>query len=178
MNPGRLTALLAVAFAAASFGCVPCVMTAQDTPCAANPRSRALDFWVGNWAIAAPGGGPAATSRVRLELDKCVVIERWNGGGETGINVFGYSSGDQTWHGFFANNQGHVHAFLDGRVAAGLAEFTGPNRGPGGTIILNRISIRRLSANRVEQTWEKSSDGGKTWTTLFQLEYTRKPHSR
>jgi hypothetical protein len=75
----------------------------------------------------------------------------------------------------FADNQGRVHVFLDGRVAPDSAEFSGPNRGPEGEAILNRVTIHRVSSAHIEQVWGKSSDSGKTWTTVFRGEYTRKP---
>ena len=150
--------------------------TVSPPPCAVNPNNRTLDFWLGEWTIAARGGSPNATSRVTPELDKCMVVERWDGGrGHTGENLFAYSADDKSWHGLFADNQGRVHVFLDGRVAPGSAEFSGPSRGPEGEATLNRVTIHRVSGAHIEQVWEKSSDGGKTWTTVFRGEYTRKP---
>ncbi len=143
--------------------------------CAANPENRALDFWLGEWTIAAPGGGPRATSNVTLALDKCLIVEHWDGGrGHSGENFFGYSADDNSWHGLFADNEGRVHIFVDGKAASGSAQFSGPSRGPQGETVLNRVTIHRVAGDRVEQIWEKSSDGGKTWTTAFRGEYTRK----
>jgi hypothetical protein len=105
-----------------------------------------------------------------------MVVERWDGGrGHTGENLLAYSADDKSWHGMFADNQGRVHVFLDGRVAPDSAEFSGPSRGPEGEAILNRVTIHRVSSAHIEQVWEKSSDSGKTWTTVFRGEYTRKP---
>jgi hypothetical protein len=75
----------------------------------------------------------------------------------------------------FADNEGRVHLFLDGKITAGLAEFSGPSRGPQGETVLNRVTISRTGADRVEQAWQKSTDDGKTWTTVFRGEYARKP---
>jgi putative sterol carrier protein len=134
-----------------------------------------MDFWLGDWKIGVPNEGVNATSRVSLELGDCVVVERWDGGdGHKGENVFGYSADDKSWHGMFADSVGHVHVFVDGRVAADSAEFTGPSRGPHGEAVLNRITIRSAGQDHVQQVWAKSSDGGKTWTTVFHGEYTRK----
>ncbi|MGA7314861.1 MAG: hypothetical protein WBX22_12900 [Silvibacterium sp.] len=168
--------LLAVVFAGVWFGRLPQVFAATGAePCVSNPGNRALDFWLGQWTIAAPGGSPSATSTVALELDKCLVVERWDGGrGHAGENLFAYSADDKSWHGMFADNQGRVHVFLDGNASPDLAQFTGPSQGPNEETILNRVTIRRIGANNVEQTWEKSSDGGKNWTTAFRGEYTRK----
>jgi hypothetical protein len=150
---------------------------ASAGPCISTPDNRALDFWLGQWAIGGPGGSPSAISTVALDLDKCLVIERWDGGrGHAGENFFAYSADDKSWHGMFADNEGRVHVFVDGNASPGMAQFSGPSRGPNGESILNRVTIRSTGADKVEQAWEKSSDGGKTWTIAFRGEYTRKQH--
>lgn len=170
------TGLLAVACAGMWLGDSPPALAApMARPCASNRDNRALDFWLGRWTIAAPGGTRSASSKVTVDLDQCLVVERWDGGrGHIGENLFAYSADDEGWHGLFADNEGRVHVFLDGKASPGLLQFTGPSRGPGGESVLNRVTIRRLGASHVEQQWEKSSDGGKTWTTAFRGEYTRK----
>jgi hypothetical protein len=170
---GSIT-LLSVVFASIWIGLAAPAWGAADAAPCANPENRALDFWLGKWTIAAPGGTPNATSQVTLELNKCMVVERWDGGrGHAGENLFAYSADDKSWHGMFADNEGRVHVFLDGKVTAGSAEFSGRSLGPQGENILNRVTISRAGADRVEQTWQKSSDDGKTWTTAFRGEYAR-----
>jgi hypothetical protein len=168
--------LLAMLFAGIWTGlAAPACSAADAAPCA-NAENRALDFWLGEWTIAAPGGSPSATSKVTLELNQCMVVERWDGGrGHAGENLFAYSADDKSWHGMFADNEGRVHDFLDGKITANSAEFSGPSRGPQGETVLNRVTISRISADRVEQAWQKSSDDGKTWTIVFRGEYARKP---
>jgi hypothetical protein len=142
--------------------------------CSANPEGRQLDFWIGDWTVTYPGMAGSSASKVSLDLDKCMVIESWDGGkGRTGKNMFAYSADDQRWHGLFADNQGRVHVF-EGKVSAGLAEFTGPSRGAKGQTVLNRIKVVRVAADKVEQCWEKSTDNGATWTVEFHGEYSRK----
>lgn len=168
-------AFLAIIFAAACFVIPPRAAAADAASCAANPANRALDFWLGQWTIAAPGGAANATSTVTLQLDKCLVVERWDGGrGHTGENVLAYSADDQSWHGFFADNEGRVHVFFHGKASPGSVEFSAPSRGPNGETTLNRVIISRINADQVEQLWQKSSDDGKTWTTAFRGQYTRK----
>ena len=142
--------------------------------CSANSESRQLDFWLGDWNVTYPGMPGSARSQVSLDLDKCLLVESWDGGkGHSGKNMFAYSSDDGHWHGMFADNQGRVHVF-EGKVAPGSAEFTGPSRGPDGQTVLNRIRVVRLAANKVDQSWEKSADHGVTWTMEFEGEYSRK----
>jgi hypothetical protein len=151
------------------------VWAADDSgACSANGDSGQLDFWLGDWTVTYPGASVPSTSKVYLELDKCLVVESWEGGkNHTGKNMFAYSSDDKTWHGMFADNQGRVHVF-EGKVAGGSAEFLGPSTGLSGQPILNRIKIVRVTPNTVEQTWEKSSDKGSTWNMEFRGEYSRK----
>ena len=114
----RSTLLIAVVLGGGWFGFLPQAFAAANArPCASNPDSRALDFWLGEWTIGAAGGAPTATSTVALELDQCLVVERWDGGrGHTGENLFAYSADDRSWHGLFADNEGRVHVFLEGKA--------------------------------------------------------------
>ncbi|HKD64357.1 MAG TPA: hypothetical protein VKB40_10005 [Candidatus Acidoferrales bacterium] len=164
-----LTLLLRIAF-------VPRASAANGPgTCAANSESRQLDFWVGDWTISSAGSSFNATSTVSLSLDNCVITENWDGGkGQRGENIFAYSYGDQGWRGLFVDNEGRAHAFINGKISAGTAEFLGPNRGSNGEEVLNRIRVVRLSADKVEQTWDKSTDKGATWNPVFRLEYSRK----
>lgn len=139
--------------------------------CTANSENRQLDYWLGNWKIGSDGN---AHSSVNLSLDKCLVIEKWDGGkGHYGQNIFGYSADDKSWYGMFADNEGRVHVFTAGKVSSGAAEFEGTTRGSNGETILNRVKVTRLSPDKVEQTWEKSSDRGTTWNLVFRGEYSR-----
>ena len=148
---------------------------ADEGPCVGQPESRALDFWLGEWTIGVPNEHTDATSKVSLELGDCVVVERWDGGhGHVGENMFGYSADDKSWHGMFADSVGHVHVFVNGHAGSDSAEFVGPSKAANGETVLNRITISRNGPDQVRQLWAKSSDGGKTWTTVFQGEYTRK----
>jgi hypothetical protein len=154
----------------------PAVSRADEQgACAANAHGRQLDYWVGDWVVTNPGGaGNNSSSKVRLALDQCVVIEDWSDHkGHDGENIFGYSEGDQSWRGMFFDNRGHVHVFVEGKVESGAAEFLGPSRGPHGEATLNRIRLQRLAPDRLEQTWEKSTDNGRTWARQFRLEYAR-----
>ena len=78
-----------------------------------------MDFWLGAWTVSYPGMSGNAGSKVYLELDKCMIVESWDGGkGHSGENIFAYSSDDKSWHGMFADNQGRVHVF-EGKASPG-----------------------------------------------------------
>jgi hypothetical protein len=156
---------------------MPAATSADESqPCSDNPMSRELDYWVGNWEVSYPGGpkGKGSISKVEPELDHCLFVEQWGDSkGHRGENVFAYGKDDQTWHGLFADNRGRLHVFVEGKVAAGTAEFLGPSRGADGGTVLNRVRVIRVDANTLKQIWEKSVDSGKTWISEFVLDYTR-----
>jgi hypothetical protein len=164
--------LLAVLFGLA-FATNGVAATNADS-CAANSANRQLDFWLGDWKIGAEGSSGNAHSTVSPSLDKCLIVENWDGGrGHYGQNVFGYSADDKSWYGMFADNEGRVHVFTSGKVGDGTAEFEGTSRGPNGENILNRVRVIRVNPNKVEQTWEKSNDNGTTWSMVFRGDYSR-----
>jgi hypothetical protein len=155
----------------------PTFAAADEGTCSSNAESRQMDFWLGDWTVTYPGMSGSSTSKVDVSLDKCLIVESWDGGkGHRGQNMFAYSADDRSWHGMFADNQGRVHVF-EGKVAQGSAEFTGPSRGPHGEAVLNRIKVVRVNADKVEQSWEKSTDDGATWKMEFRGEYSRKKPS-
>jgi hypothetical protein len=163
-----LTVLFALAFTTSGFA------AADHDSCATSSENRQLDYWLGNWMVGAQGSSANAHSTVGLSLDKCLIVENWDGGrGHYGQNVFGYSADDKSWYGMFADNEGRVHIFTSGKVASGTAEFEGMSRGPNGERILNRVKVMRVTPNKVEQTWEKSNDNGAKWNVVFRGEYSR-----
>ena len=153
---------------------IPVWAAANSGECSTNPANRGLDFWLGNWTVTYPGATFSATSTVSLDLDKCLVVENWNGGKEhSGKNMLAYSADDKSWHGMFADNEGRVHVFA-GKVTSSVAEFQGPSVGPNGEAVLNRIKVTREMPDEVEQRWEQSTDKGATWKTVFQGKYSRR----
>lgn len=142
--------------------------------CATNSENQQLDYWLGSWTVTYPGASGSSASKVFLALDKCMVVESWDDGqGHAGENMFAYSADDKTWRGLFADNEGRVHIFVKGKVKSGSAEFYGPSSGPPGEAVLNRIQVVRVTPDKVEQIWGKSTDNGATWSTVFRGEYTR-----
>ncbi len=177
MKLGRrntLTGLVSLAF---TLGLLlpPAVSAADVGACGVNAQNRQLNYWLGAWVVSYSGAPRGSASKVHLELDKCLFVETWQDGkGHNGENLLAFSADDQSWRGFFADNRGRLHIFTGGTVADGSAEFLGPGRGPNGESILNRLKLVRINDIRLQQTWEKSTDGGKTWTGEFTLDYSRK----
>ncbi len=142
--------------------------------CVSTPAARQLDYWLGQWIVAPPGSAGTGHSTVTLSLDKCLMTERWrsDASDHNGENALAYSAEDDAWHGLFVDNHGRVHAFT-GTATTGVAELRGPSRDAQGAAVLNRLRMARVSADTVEQTWEKSIDKGATWATEYRMRYVR-----
>ena len=142
-------------------------------PCATNSETRQLDYWLGDWTMPNAESG-TNTSKVYLSLDKCMFVEHWdNGTGHVTEKMLAYTPEEKNWYGMFADNEGRVHIFSDGKVSSEAAEFHGKSPGTNGEVILNRLRIVRLSANNIEESWEKSTNNGASWTTAYRARYTR-----
>jgi hypothetical protein len=173
-NPTRLRVSL-LAFTMVVVGAAPLRSAAADSqPCSSTSETRQLDYWIGDWTITVAGSPRTSASKVTQELGNCVFVEKWTGSnGHSGETILAYSAEAKNWYGMFADSEGRVHLFTNGTVKAGSAEFRGPSVGPNGGTVLNRVQLVRLSPSKVEQTWEKSTDNGANWNTVFKGEYSR-----
>jgi hypothetical protein len=156
------------------FSALPTFGAGDSGPCSTNVEARQLDYWLGEWIVTYPGASGSGSSRVYLSLDQCLLVESWDSGtGFKGENMFAYNPEDKLWHGLYADNHAHVHVF-EGKVTPGSAQFDGRSHDPKGEIVLNRLTVVRLTPNKVEQRWEKSADNGATWKMEFRGDYSRK----
>src|SRR5262249_3852560 len=77
---------------------------AQTPPQAPPPRCvepvyRQFDFWIGEWDVFAPNGGPkVGESSVTSAESGCLIIERWSGAkGGKGQSYNLYDAGQKKW---------------------------------------------------------------------------------
>lgn len=143
-------------------------------PCTA-AEHRQFDFWIGEWEVTTPDGKPAGHNRITPILNGCVLLEEWTGaGGSTGksFNLFDARRGrwQQTW----VDGRGGILELHGGLTNGGAMVLAGNQPAPtGGGTVRNRITWTARSDTEVRQLWESSSDGGTTWTTLFDGTYRK-----
>ena len=145
-----------------------------DEPRCGNPESRAFDFWIGEWEVY-NGDQLAGTNSVRLILDGCALQEHWagaKGGKGTSLNYF--DPGTRLWHQYWIYDNG-THLDLSGGYADGKMVLEGETKGPEGKAGSDRINWYDNPDGTVRQHWERSTDGGKSWTTVFDGLYKKKP---
>jgi hypothetical protein len=155
-------------------------MQAQQPPtaprCGADPVYRFFDFWVGDWEAFGPKG-KGGDSKVSIILDSCVILEEWTSArqGYSGKSFNTYNRATKMWQQTWVDNAGGVTEYNHSSWEKDKMIVTTANRQlSNGSWLMQRMTFTRLSDDKVRQHGENSTDGGKTWTTSFDLEYRRK----
>lgn len=144
-------------------------------PCA-TPEHRAFDFWLGEWTVFTPDGREAGKSVISRTMRGCVLHERYEGStGFEGESFNIYDTSESRWHQTWVDNGGLLLQ-LDGGLRDGAMVLEGSTRSPDGSDVAQRITWTPLRAAEggVRQHWEQSTDGGRTWITVFDGEYRRR----
>lgn len=144
-------------------------------PCRDAAESRQFDFWIGDWNVETAQGQPAGTSSIQLILGSCVILENWTsmGGGYAGKSLNIYNVPRKKWQQYWVDNSGAV-TFFEGAWEVDHLRLTGENAPRSGPQALNRMTFTPLGTDKLRQHGEGSDDGGKTWTTRYDLIYNRK----
>jgi hypothetical protein len=156
----------------------PAVYEELGAPPAPAAGPRQFDFWLGDWDVTW-GEGERGRNRVEAILDGQVVLENFDGQPASplrGLSVSVYSPALDRWRQTWVDNSGNYWAFSgrfeDGRMVLG----TEVERE--GRPVRLRMVWFNLQPDAFDWHWERSDDGGQTWTVLWQLRYARRPGTR
>src|SRR5262249_54041254 len=144
-------------------------------PCTA-AEYRQFDFWLGDWNVYAPDGSLAGTNDVTREYDGCVLQEHWVAAGsppQRGSSFNTWSPAAHRWHQTWVDSTGGF-LLLDGGLKDRAMVLPGEMPAPAGGLVRHRIAWSVLDGGRVRQLWERSRDGGRTWSVVFDGTYVRK----
>jgi hypothetical protein len=171
------TVLLAVLFVAEPVPPASSQTTGLPSPPAActSPEYRQFDFWVGEWTVTNARGQFAGENRVTLIQNGCAIQESWTGAdGGSGTSFNGYFDGDRKWHQTWLDSRGG-RLDLAGGLVGGKMILRGevPVRGEPGNRVLHQITWEKRPEGRVRQIWQSSSDGGSSWTVVFDGAYAK-----
>ena len=160
------------------------VFTMQTT-CAAPPAAPQpadmFDFWVGDWQVSwknADGSVGKARNHVSRILDGQVIEEEFEQDPADPAPLLkgrSLSVRDQTglWRQAWADNQGGFFALTastdgDRRLfSTALTPVGDPLKG-------QRMVFHHITADAFTWDWEGTTDGGRTWKLLWQLDYRRR----
>jgi hypothetical protein len=147
---------------------------AKTVACTA-PEYRQFDFWIGDWDAfdVNESGKPVARARVDPLLDRCVVLERYDGAnGVKGQSFSIYDSSRHVWHQTWVTDRGQL-LVIEGKMQGEEMVLSGVDYPAPG----QRREVRgtwKPAQNGVRETAVRSTDGGKTWNLWFDLMF--RPH--
>ena len=141
-----------------------------------SPESRQMDFWLGEWEASYVQNGVAAVSRNRVTkvLDGCAILEEFTGAPGVPLDGRSYSVFDRTtreWKQTWVDNSGGYLDFV-GAVVDGNRVFAREFRREGRTI-RQRMVFRDVKPDSFKWLWQRSDDGGATWSTGWEIDYRR-----
>ena len=145
-------------------------------PCQASAKSHEFDFWVGEWDVQIAGQTVGTNIIQRLE-EGCLIQENWtgtNGGSGKSMNFFNPTTG--RWRQTYIGANQTIWE-MTGEYRDGAMRYDGQVFSPRGTV-LTRVTFYNLEPNRLRHTEDNSSDGGKTWTNVWDAIYVRKATSQ
>lgn len=143
----------------------------------ARPEFRAFDFWIGEWEQKNGQGRVVGSTSVKAILDGCAMFEvttNPGGGSYVGQAFHYFDSALGKWQQTYIDTTA-FSAHWTGEAKDGEIRYTAERPGPGGANTLLRSLFIKRDADRVEQIFEQSVDGGKTWTRPYgDVFYVRK----
>jgi hypothetical protein len=147
--------------------------TSRPAPCT-SPIHRQFDFWLGEWEVRTPQGAVTGESSITSILNGCVVRESYVGQPPyRGESYNMYDARTKRWHQSWVDNGGLL-ALFDGELRDGAMVLEGEGGDPTGQAFKSRMTFTPLPDGRVRQHWQRSNDGGSTWTTMFDGYYSKK----
>ncbi len=151
------------------------------SPCAGDKTYRQFDFWLGNWEAFNLKGTKAGDSKISLILDSCIVLEEWTStsapGGRSyqGKSFNTYNAVTRQWQQSWVDNVGGSTNYFFGKFEGDKMVFqTAPVKTIKDTVVVMKLSFFNLGPDKVRQLGQISKDNGKTWATLYDLEYRRR----
>lgn len=144
-------------------------------PCSTDERHRAFDFWIGEWEVTA-NGQLAGNNRITPILGHCVIFEEWTSiNGNEGKSFNYYDPGHDHWRQIWVGDTGTFIEFT-GQARDGGIFYTAEtvNRADGSRT-LHKFEFTQLDNGIVRQFWQTSTDDGKTYATIWDGHYSRKP---
>jgi hypothetical protein len=154
---------------------------AKMSPCSADSSFQRLAFWVGDWEVVDTTGAHYATQRVRAVIDECAITAQWTGRvGDKGMSISAYDVRSRDWKQVYVSNQ--VPSATGVFIRKSDPSYDGPGirfvsllDAPAANLSRSRVTIMPFGESRVMQLFESSSDGGRTWRTIFRAEHRPRP---
>jgi hypothetical protein len=147
--------------------------TAPCKPGGLQPNARQLDFFHGEWAVAAEHGPALGTASITSDLSGCLTEESYaTDKGYAATSFFYWDPVSQAWWRTYIDSEGE-RVELSGGLVDGRLVLTGTEPGADGRSLNVRVTLEPVSADVVRQEWAVSEDG-EAWETEMSLVFTRR----
>jgi hypothetical protein len=137
---------------------------------------RQFDFWLGEWDCSWDDGDHrhVATKSVYLDLGGKVVVENFDGRPSLDFQGLSFSVYDRTarcWKQTWVDSEGSYLDFT-GSFENGVMELRRDGELDGAPAIF-RMRWENIERDSFDWSWQRSDDDGETWTSLWEIEYSR-----
>lgn len=137
---------------------------------------RQFDFWLGEWDCTWSDAGRrlVATNSVYLDLGGKVVVESFDGRPALDFQGMSFSVYDRAahcWKQTWVDSDGNYLDFLGG-FEDGAMELRRAGELDGRPALF-RVRWESIEHDSLDWSWQRSDDAGESWTSLWELEYTR-----
>lgn len=146
-------------------------------------EARQFDFWTGAWRVNLRmqqddldwQDSVIADARVWRILDGKAVLELWDSEPIKGFSLRWFDLETNRWKLWlnWPSTDRSAGSGLDGRFRHGRGEFFSTATAPDGNSILSRYTFSDITADRLRWDDAYSTDGGKTWSGNWIMEFTR-----
>lgn len=149
---------------------------AQDDappPCS-RPEASQFDFWLGEWNLTW-NDTVTGTNRIAKDYDGCVIREDFSTNDSIpfrGMSVSVYNAIIGKWQQTWVDNNGSYLDFI-GEFADGKMVLSRQAHSKDKPAFLQRMVWSDISSNSLTWSWERSDDKGKTWKSLWLINYHR-----
>jgi len=156
---------------------LPVLSQEATNPCA-RAEQKQLDFWVGEWKLTWPGPRGElqhGSNSIRRVLGGCVVEENFSGGQTMhlrGKSLSLFDARQGKWKQTWVDNEGGYLDFI-GEFRDGKMILSREARDRHGKKLLQRMVFRNIRLDQLDWSWERSEDGGKSWTVVWPIHYDR-----
>ena len=138
--------------------------------------ARQFDFWLGEWDCSWDDGDRrhVATNSVYLDLGDKVVVENFDGRPSLdfqGLSFSVYDRNARCWKQTWVDSEGSYLDFAGG-FENGVMELRRNGEVDGAPAIF-RMRWENIERDSFDWSWQRSDDDGETWTSLWEIEYSR-----
>jgi len=145
--------------------------------CKDDPNFQQLDFWIGHWDVFSGENGTQKSAEVLVEsiLDGCGQYELWDSvRGADGRGLTTYDRRTGKWNYFWVAANGSTSNFVGELIDPNQMRFVVEQKQASGKMRLRHWTLFLLPNGRIRELSVGTEDGGATWTTEYDLYWTKK----